>query len=247
MKRRYIRIIILLFCFFFSSLLNATVRIGTPMFAPPFSVNIEHYMVEGFDVELMKTICLDLNWQCEFIPLQNDKIFPALDQNQVDFLIGGLIITPERKLLYLFSQPYLPSKAGFVVLSQSPVKTINDLQNKRVATLQGRVYGPYLAQNFPIPIQILTYAIYGDLLLAVKNNQVDAAFVNYYTALYIEHQYPGLVRVLHQPFDLGYGIGIATSFNNADKIAQINQLLTKYESNGTYVRLYNYYFQFFAK
>ncbi|KTD27009.1 MULTISPECIES: transporter substrate-binding domain-containing protein [Legionella] len=247
MERRFIRIILLLCCIFCSSFLHATVKIGTPVFAPPFAVNVQHYMLEGFDIELMNLICSDLNWQCEFIPVQNNDLFSALNQNQVDFIIGGLTITPERQLLYLFSQPYLPSEGGFIVPNQSAIYTISDLQNKRIATLRGRVYGPFLAQNSPVPIKIVTYAIYDDLMLAVKNGEADAAFINYYTALYIEHRYPDLARVLHRPFDLGYGIGIATSFNNADKIEQINQMLTKYESNGVYVRLYNYYFQFFAK
>lgn len=247
MKTRYARLIILLSCLFCSSLQATTVRIGAPTFAPPFAVDMQHYTVEGFDVELMNNICADLNWQCEFLPIKNNKLFEALDQNQVDFIIGGIIISPERRLIYLFSNPYLPSNGGFIVLPQSPFKLLTDLKNKRIGTLQGGIFGDYLAKNFTMPMKVISYALTPDLILAVKNGEVDAAFINYYTALHLEHQYSGLIRSINQPIELGEGIGIATTFKNADKIEQINQLLKKYESDGTYVKLYNYYFQFFAK
>lgn len=243
---RYPRIIILLSCLFCFSLYADTVRIGVPIFAPPFVVDIQHYTVEGFDVELMDTICGDLNWQCQFIPLRNNLLFEALNQNQVDFIVGGLIISPERRLLYLFSDPYLPSKGGFIVLPQSPIKVLADLKNKRVGTVKGSMFDDYL-KNFPIPIKVISYDLAPDLTLAVKNGDVDAAFINYYTALHLNHQYSWLIRAINQPLELGEGIGIATIFKNVDKIEQINQLLKKYESDGTYVKLYNYYFQFFAK
>lgn len=247
MELRHIRIVVLLFCFHCFSL-HADIKIGTPVFEPPFVVNFKGNLVEGYDIDLMNLVCAKLHWKCIYVAIPYDKLFSALEDNKVDFIIGNIIITPERSIKYLFSLPYLPGKGGFLTLKTSSIKALKDLKEQRVGTLRGKIYSEYLSSDkFLIPVKIKTYTVYTDLILALKNNSVAAVFINYYTALYLAHQHPEMVRVIEGRFDLGFGIGIAGLYNKSEQIKQINKVLLNFQNDGTFVKLYGYYFLFFSK
>ncbi|WP_043874651.1 transporter substrate-binding domain-containing protein [Legionella massiliensis] len=245
MKMRIFPIIIFLLACLFNISSYAVVRIGTPLFQPPFAINVQNMPIQGFDIALMKMVCERMKWQCEFIPIVGNDFFTALVTNKIDFAIGGIVITPARRQAFLFSTPYLPSKAGFVTLTSSPIKTLDDLRDKRVGALKGKVYIEYLSTNFPIPVIPSSYSLYGDLILALKNDEIDAVFLNYDTALYLAHQHPSIIRALNEKIPVGEGMGILTTFDHSADIDEINKILLKNEEDGTFVKLYNYYFQFF--
>lgn len=246
MKKSQIPVFFLSFYLAFS--LNAAViRIGTPLFTPPFVVNTEPMSVQGFDIEFMNLICKALNWQCEYIAIKDNDFLRALVANQIDLAIGGLVITLTTSPTFQFSLPYLPSKAGFVFLSPTVFNSIDELRGKRIGAIDGTLYNTFLTHDFPFPVTSQTYPDYGALILGIKNGDIDAAFINYYTALYLAHQYPSIVRALSQHIDLGYGIGIAALSSNANKIEQINRMILQFQNNGTFTKLYNYYFEFFIR
>lgn len=238
-----IRLIILILCSF-SFTVNATIKIGTPIFAPPFVLNNGIY-AEGFDIDLMNALCKRLQWQCEFIPMKFYELFPALEQSKIDFAIGAMVISPEGESEFLYSVPYMISEGGFLLLADSPIKSLNDLQGKRVGALKGREYINFLYNSFPIQITVVPYQFYDNLMLDLKNNKIDAVFINYYGSLYLEHQYPEKIRALKEHFQVGEGIGIVTMPTNKDKMDKINNLLLQFQSDGTFIKLYNYNFQFF--
>jgi arginine transport system substrate-binding protein len=222
-------------------------RIGTPEFTPPFVINTPHYVLQGFDIEFMNQICKQLGWDCQYIAIKDNNFYKALTDKQIDLALGGLVITLNNDPAFKFTLPYLPSKAGIVYLVPNNFTTINDLINKRIGAIQGTVYNTFLTEQFPLPVKTRSYPTYSELILGIKNGELDAAFINDYTALYLAHQYPGVVQALNQQIDLGYGIGIAALASNSDKIEQINKVILEFQNNGTFTKLYNYYFAFFVK
>lgn len=239
--------IFLISCFFTLSSYALAVRIGTPIFQPPFVINLKSLPVQGFDIAIMDQICQRMKWDCQYVPIPGNDFFSALDSNQIDYAIGGIVITPNRSQTYLFSLPYFMSKAGFITLVGSPIKTIDDLKDKRIGALKGKVYSEFLDSHFPLPITPSTYPVYSDLILALKNDEIDAIFLNYDTGLYLAHQHPALVHVLDQNLSVGGGMGIVTTYAHSAEIDQINKILLQNEEDGTFIKLYNYYFEFFIK
>ncbi|WP_083852262.1 transporter substrate-binding domain-containing protein [Legionella tunisiensis] len=91
MVRKYLRIMIaVLFCFSCSA--KAAVRIGTPVYDPPFVANTPGYAIGGFDIQLMNIICARLHWQCEYIGMGDYQLFPALQANKIDFYWGQSLL-----------------------------------------------------------------------------------------------------------------------------------------------------------
>ncbi|STX40629.1 arginine ABC transporter substrate-binding protein [Legionella donaldsonii] len=244
MAKACLRVVVTLF-FCLSCHVNATVKIGTPIYDPPFVVNNPAYPIGGFDIQLMNTICARLHWQCQYIGMRYYELLSALQANKVDFVLGAIIITPYSQSHYLFSIPYMPSSAVFVTLKQAPFRHAKELAGKKVGCLKGKEYFNYLEQNFVDQLIVVPFEEPSNLIQALNSNTIDAVFMNTYTAMFFMHQYPTRVRALPEQFSLGDGIAIATTMDNREQIEQIDTVLEQILNDGTFVRMYNYDFEFF--
>ena len=56
-------------------------------------------------------------WNLELVPMQFSELLPALQHGDVDMVLSGLTMTPERNLRVAFVGPYLVS--GMSVLTKS--------------------------------------------------------------------------------------------------------------------------------
>ncbi|KTC99446.1 transporter substrate-binding domain-containing protein [Legionella erythra] len=239
--------LILAVVIFFTLPAEAKVKIGTPIFDPPFVMNDSHFVNTGFDVDLMQRICSRLKWECEFVTMPKQRLLEALGSGEIDYAMGALAITPERETQFLFTIPYFLSSGGFIVMAKSPLTSINPLAGKRIGVMEGTVYADYLLHHPELKVDLQVYSNIGGLVEAMKTDKIDAAFINYYSVLYLEHQYPGIVESLKESIKVGYGMGIATRRGNEKEVQQMNAIITEFENDGTFVMLYNYYFTFFAK
>ncbi|CEK09481.1 transporter substrate-binding domain-containing protein [Legionella hackeliae] len=235
-------------CFFYSICLSANPKIiiGTPVFNPPYVI-ASPAITQGFDIDLMNAICSKLQWDCSYKSFAFIDLLDAIRNNEVDLAIGSIVITPDRRQEFIFSIPYLPCDGGFTVLKDSPVKNVDDLQGKRIGALRPREYYHYLAENFIDQFTIIPYDHYQDIFLDLKSGKLDAVFGNYFSGLYLAHQYPNDVRVLTEHFQIGEGLGIIASPINQDKITQINKAILQFQVDGTFIGLYNYNFEFFTQ
>src|SRR5262249_33928824 len=72
----------------------------------------------GFDIELMRAICAQLQLSLEPVRYSGadfNGIFDELSQRRCDAVISGTTITPDRAKVVLFSQPYLEFNQGVAV------------------------------------------------------------------------------------------------------------------------------------
>jgi polar amino acid transport system substrate-binding protein len=84
---------------------------------PPFDV-IEKGSAGGFDLELMRAICTQLDLALQPVRYSGydfNGIFDGLAKHSYDAVISGTTITPERSAIALFSQPYLEFNQGAAV------------------------------------------------------------------------------------------------------------------------------------
>ncbi|WP_155831630.1 transporter substrate-binding domain-containing protein, partial [Legionella oakridgensis] len=111
----------------YTSLVFADViKVGTMIFYPPFVMSVN----QGFDVDLIQSLCRRTNLQCQMVPMDFNKIFGALDSGAIDVAIGGIVITPERLNRYIFTTPYLLSKGEFLTLQDNNLQSITGLKGK---------------------------------------------------------------------------------------------------------------------
>ncbi|WP_131783422.1 transporter substrate-binding domain-containing protein [Legionella gresilensis] len=220
----------------------ADIKVGTLLFYPPFVLSPD----SGFDIQLIKTICNNLNQNCTIIPMDYYRLFTALNNGSIDIAVGGITASKKLKENYLFSLPYMLSKGQFILRKDASYKSINDLRGKTIGILKTQEkegpYYDYLTQNFPNLFIIQQFDDIEDVMNALNNKQIDAAFLNYMTANYWVMTCGDQLQDLDIETPLGEGIGIMSVPNNSNLINQINQQLLQMEKDGSYLKIYNTYF-----
>ncbi|WP_165974114.1 substrate-binding periplasmic protein [Marinitoga lauensis] len=64
----------------------------------------------GFEKELMDNFSENSFFEIEFIPIEKENISYYLNSNEIDIIVGGLIIYDEKNCNFLYSKSYLPTK-----------------------------------------------------------------------------------------------------------------------------------------
>lgn len=94
----------------------------------------ENNELTGFDIELAKAVGEKLGVEVEFQVIDWSMKEQELAQGNVDLIWNGYTITDERiEKGVLFTKPYLDNKQVVVVMADSGIKTLADLNGKTVA------------------------------------------------------------------------------------------------------------------
>lgn len=232
----------LLVCFLFSSASYSNIKVGTLFFYPPFVLSLG----EGFDIDLTQLLCKGLNEQCDIIPMDFNQLYTALDDGKIDIAIGCISISSAREQHYIFSLPYMLSKRQFMVLKNSTIKSVDNLTGTAVGVIEGDPQGSasygYLRDTYPGKFKITQFNDIEDLVTALSNNQISAAFLHRSSVVYWVENGGGQFRPMGDVLTLGDGIGIMSVPRNQALIQRINQLLQIMEKDNVYLSLYNTYF-----
>lgn len=220
----------------------ANVKVGTVYFYPPYVISTE----EGFDIDLMRILCRGLREDCQLVPMNFDELYPALDKGEIDIAIAGVTIPKNRQDSYVYSLPYMISKAQFLILKESGIRSINDLNGKSVGVLtvgnaQDSVFYDYLCSGNE-QFDIKEYRNTDDIINALTNGSIAAAFLHRSAANYWVMNGDNQFQTLGDTFLLGDGIAIVALPKNIILIQRINQQLQQIEQNGTFLNLFNMYF-----
>lgn len=97
--------------------------IGTEFGYPPFEYLADDgKTLIGFDVDMWNEICSRLNLKPRFYDTQWAGLFSALESNRYDCVISAVTITPERKVRFLITKPYIQNSQCFIVRRNGSIK-----------------------------------------------------------------------------------------------------------------------------
>lgn len=216
----------------------ATIKIGTPAFNPPFEISD----TEGFDMDLMQILCQRISEECKFYPMEKHTLYDALNQRQVDLVIGGFTISDARSINYIFSLPYIVSNGTFIVLKSQFFRSVKDLAGKKIGVIEGSDYEQFLVEQFGSQCQVITYQGPIHLMAGLKNGEISAAFLDTFSRDYWVSYSSGEFTSLGDTVPVGSGMAIMALPEQAPLLDRINQQIKLMESDGTYINLYNNYF-----
>lgn len=93
----------------FSQILAAQkVRIGTYL-AAPYAVKNSAGKLTGSEVDIAERLAKDMGVAAEIRVYDWEQLLPALQRGEIDIIVAGLSITPQRALQVYFSNPYASS------------------------------------------------------------------------------------------------------------------------------------------
>lgn len=204
---------------------------------PPFENTNEKGEIVGFDVDIAKAICQQIEANCKFESLAFDSLIQAVRSKRIDAAISAIDITEARAKQVSFSDPYYDSSASFVA-----VKGKADLNNaKNIGVQNGTTFQQYVVaeakQYSPKPYSSLQNAV-----LDLKNGRIDIIFGD--TAVLAEwlktdDSLAFVGEKVTNPKYFGNGLGIAVNKSNSQLLQQLNQGLARIKQNGEYQQIYD--------
>jgi glutamate transport system substrate-binding protein len=198
--------------------------------------------VDGFDVAIGKEIAKELGLsenQIEFVEAISANRIPYLQQDKADLVISTMTINEERKTQIEFSRPYyLAGQSLLVKKDNTTIKTVADLNGKRVCSVQGSTSEKNVVEKAP-QTQLLSLQVYSACVSSMKDGRVDAVTTDDIILAGFAAADKDLKLVGGQFTTEAYGIGMKKG--KTDLQAFVDQLLTKMLADGRWEAIYKKY------
>ena len=216
---------------------------------PPFNYLDDSGNLVGFNVELARAICAELNVSCSVQALSWERMINAIDQNVADAIIASLAITKKNRRRVAFSRQYYRTPAQFVTRKNSDLKKMipETLQDKRVGVAKGTSHEAYLKAFFSAS-KITSFDTAGGARKALMENKIDAVFDDGVSLMFWLNgeasndccKYSGGSFTESKFF--GEGVGIAVKRDNRELQKILNYGLDLVEKSGKYHQIFKRFF-----
>jgi polar amino acid transport system substrate-binding protein len=161
---------------------SGELRVGLSGDQPPLNMRNKTGEIVGFEVDLVRALAHSMGLEVVFVTRPFADLLPALHDNEVDLVISGMTITPERNARAAFAGPYFIS--GKSVLTKS--KTIANVRDttklndasRTYVTLAGSTSEDFVKLVLP-DAKLVTTPDYDTAVKMVINDEVDALVADY--------------------------------------------------------------------
>lgn len=142
---------------------------------PPFDYRNNDGQLEGFDVEVAKAVAARLGVKPEFITTEWSGILAGLQAGKFDVIVNQVGITPARKQVLDFSEPYIYSAATLLQRRNDTrqFKSLEDLKGLKVGVTMGSNYVDLVKTNRAVNLQV--YPGTPENLSDLAAGRIDAA------------------------------------------------------------------------
>ena len=220
---------------------RGTLNVGVKQDVPNFgyySAKTNSY--EGMEVDLAKKIAKELKVKVNYIPVTTQTREPLMDNGTIDLLIATYTINDERKASYAISNPYYYDQIGFLVQTKSGYKKLSDLNGKTIGVSQGSsakaAVEEYASAN-NLKFNYVQLGSYPELAVSRYAYRIDA-FAGDKSIL--SGYESDKTKILDEGFKT-QEYGIASSKSNQELIDYTNDLLAKWQKDGSLQKLYDKY------
>ena len=158
---------------------------------PPMENLDEHKKVVGYSSDYITAVAKEAGINIEIRNTAWDGIFAALNADLIDIIASSVTITDKRKQKVMdFSKPYYNVHQAIVVPNGSLIKSIQDLNGKKVG---GQIGTSGLIETLPkakVKAIVKTYDEIGLALEDLSNGSLDAVICDEPVANYFIKQQP---------------------------------------------------------
>ncbi len=198
--------------------------------------------VDGFDVAVAKEIGKALGLkedQIEFVEAVSANRIPFLQEDKVDLVIATMTINADRKTQIDFSRPYyLAGQSILVKKDNTTIKSIDDLNGKKVCSVQGSTSEKNVQAKAP-QAELLSLTGYAACVSAMKDGRVEAVSTDDIILAGFAAADNTLKLVGGQFTQEPYGIGVKKG--KTDLVQFIDAQLDRMFKDGTWDKIYEKY------
>jgi len=215
--------------------------IGTKFDQPLFGLkNPVTGNIDGFDAELSRLLAkrvLGDDKKIDFVETVSKNREDFIEQGKVDAVIATYTINDARKQRVGFAGPYyLAGQDIMVKKDNTTIKSVTDLNGKKVSSVQGSTSEQNIKSKAP-QAQVLLFDTYTTASEALRDGRVDAESTDNVILLGLVDKNPDAFKLVGAPFTQEpYGIGL----KKADTVFRnfVNDTLAEAEKNGDWQKAY---------
>lgn len=225
------------------------INFGTTNDYPPFEYVGATGTLQGFDIDVAKSLCARMQVTCKFTVLPFDSLIPSLKIGKIDAIIASLNYSPERAKEVDFTKFYHKNAAGLVAMKNSSyILALNNINGKIIGVQTGSVYDIYLKKNYGSKITIKYYEDIGEIFMDLINGRIDIVIGDL----------PAITQLIKsKPQSVGYQIVVINDLNekteesgsfiavrkgNAETLSKINAAIDKTLLDGSLTKIEQKYF-----
>lgn len=217
------------------------IKIATESSYKPFSYTDADGKLIGYEIELVDALCAQMKAECEVISQDWDGLIPGLNAQKFDAAIAGMSITPERKEVVDFSDPYFHS--GIILIGKKGDDlSIDSLEGQPIASQRSTVASQYL-QDEHADADIKLYDTQDNAYLDLTSGRVRGMMSDKVTGTdWLKTDAGKDYEIKGQEISSDDdAMGIA--FRKGDPlVAKFNAALAELKDNGTYDQITGSYF-----
>ncbi|MEJ2193383.1 MAG: transporter substrate-binding domain-containing protein [Ignavibacteriaceae bacterium] len=161
---------------------SGELRVGASGSQPPFTMKSKDSQLMGYEVELAKLLTDAMNIKLKFVEKPFSELLPALEKGEIDVIMSGMTITPERNLKATFAGPYIVSGKSILAKSQrlSALDEMGEINRPtiRVAALDGSTSQRFVEKLAP-KVKLVTTKDYETAVNLVMEDEVDIMVADY--------------------------------------------------------------------
>ena len=212
---------------------------------PPYEMLADDGSFEGIDVEVAGAIAEKLGLELQIDDMGFDAALLAVqgDSPKADIVMAGVTVTEDRQLVMNFSDSYATGIQVVIVKEGSDIKSIDDLEGKKIGTQMGTtgyIYcsdtpenGGYGEEN------VIAYDSGITAVQALVNGQVDCVVIDNEPAQAYVKANPGLSILDTEFSNEDYAIGM--NKGNACLLAAVNAAMAELKADGTFQNIVDKY------
>lgn len=152
---------------------RGTLRVAVFGDLPPYGwVNKDGKRV-GYDVELARRMAKDLGVKPKFVQVNANNRVDTLNSNKADIVLANFTVTPDRKKVVDFANPYMKVSVGVVSPKKKAITKVSQLKGKKVIVTKGTTAENYFTSKQP-GVQLLKFDSKTQQFNALKNNRAAA-------------------------------------------------------------------------
>lgn len=228
---------------------RVAIRFLTESDFPPFNYFDEDNLLTGFNVDVARAVCLEINAACDIQVRPWAELLPALRKGEADAVIASHTVSPNRLKLVEFSEPYYFTPARFAAKRQLAALDVTPegLEGRKIAVAKRTAHEAYLRAFFR-DSSIRTYETVELARDALVTGAVDLLFDD---GIGLAFWLNGTTSKaccefrggpFAEPKYFGDGIGIAVKRDDAQLKGLIDGALRRMRQSGRYEELLLRYF-----
>jgi len=215
--------------------LNGTIKVAVETESLPFAYQSSTKAC-GYDVEYLIMFAEKYGYKLDITTAEGSAVLAGISTQKYDIALAGLVVTPERREEYTFTDPYYRNETVMVVKDTFESETtLSSMSDSKIAIVTGTMTAVLVPKLIP-DAEYMEYNSVADAAMALSAGKVDAFPTD--ESIYIAMLWEG------RPYDRidepiapsDYGVIFTKDLNEALQ-AQFNGFLADKKASGELLAL----------